>query len=607
MQRKNLTLLVVLLSSLIGVAAGSREGGPLRDLWIHPRGDSYDPQRHYRAPGGELYYSAENDIASGVDSIVVHGGSKPRISAELGPDIWRFVERNSGSLRVYVHYDSDGDGRVDRTVRGRIENDTAIFDSPKLAEADLRHGVWQMGIVYKASTGGVKEFDGRYLASVQSKDAKLVFPRVEELASVDAGPVVAPGLVILKHREGAPLDFADFARRPEAYLADFEPLTREEDADDWTVVEDDGEVEGTLRTHFEREDLFYVRVEGGDELDLEIVWGDMPVREFLETRLAVEPDSDGCYSTLESRVTGDDGSQGPVPHRLLYCPDASLVLFDAPDGYQIFLSAVKGEETLETTEASTSIADNFRLYAKQVYRRSPRTRATGAVLPNIEAGFVDAGHDLWDAGRHLITGEYRTNIHTGQKQYRASPITALPRMIWRLGRLEPLQAVGEIFNGANSAVQIAADGVSAVNNAVVNPLVQGTLGLASPQAADTTGHWFGAASQAWAQNLPLSERSGDALNPFSLWYHNRAFAKTAYTRTDTQLNIDRVLTIANIVALNLIIADSNGSGNNDDKAASTRGRGGRNVNPNPGPPSPTPTPPPPTPTPTPTPPPILCE
>jgi uncharacterized membrane protein YgcG len=599
---KQLALLgstTVVLACLALVATGEKRD-PAPDLWIHPRGDAYDPQRHYKDLAGELYYHAENDIARGLGTVSVHGGSPPRVTADLGADLWEFVERNSGSLRPVLHFDSDGDGRVDRTLRGRIEGRGARFDSPELAEVDWRHGRWQLGIVYRAGTGGLPRLDGRYLASVDSRGAKVEFPRVEELAQVGAGPDA--GLVIFKHREGAPIDLADFARNPARYLADFDELTRAEDADDWSVER----TKGRLRTHFDREDLLLVRTTGEAVLDVE--WGDMPLIAFFEKRLGVRPDADGCYSTLESALVGDDRRHAAVPHRLLYCPEDSLALFDAPDGYQIFLSARVGSEAIERTMAGTSILDNVRLYAREIYQRSPRTRATGTVSGNLRTGFADAGRDVVDMGRHLVTGTWRRNLHTGQMQHRSSALAAVPVFLWKLARLKPVAAAGELFEGVQSGIQVAADGVSAVNNAVVNPLLQTTAGVAvspgvqsgiqvaadgvsavnnavvnpllqttagvavSPGAADTACHWFGALTQAAAQNLPASERASDALNPFSLWFHNRAFSPVAYTRTDTQLNIDRAFTIANIVGLNAILAKG-GGGNSRGSSGGNSGSG----------------------------------
>ena len=140
----------------------------------------------------------------------------------------------------------------------------------------------------------------------------------------------------------------------------------------------------------------------------------------------------------------------------------------------------------------------------------------------------------------------------------------------------------------SSGVQVAADGVSAVNNAVINPLLQTTVGLASPHAADSAGHFTGAVTQAWAQNLPGSERTFDALNPMSLWYHNRAFKPTAYTRTDTQLNIDRIISIANMVGIYGLVTTANGGGGGGGGGNGGGGGGGGA----PGPVSTPPTPPP---------------
>jgi hypothetical protein len=302
----------------------------------------------------------------------------------------------------------------------------------------------------------------------------------------------------------------------------------------------------------------------------------MPLVEFLEERLAVEPTGGGCYSSLDSQLVGSDGVHQPLPHRLLYCPQDSFALFDAPPGYQIFLSAKRGEETLATTQASTSILDNVRLYAREVYPRSPYQRATGSIWGNVRAGFSDAGHDLMDVGRHAVTGTYRTNVHTGQKRYRPSPLTAVPLALWNLVRLQPGEALRDVAVGAFSGVRVAADVVSATTNGVVNPLLQSTVGAGvSPNAADTAGHWFGAFTQAAAKNLPFSERSADALSPVSLWYHNRAFVPSEYTRTDTQLNIDRVMTIANIIATYAIIdhIDDGGGGGGRGDAGGKPGGG----------------------------------
>jgi len=546
-----LSVLTLVLAGLALVAAGEQR--PPDDLWIHPRGERYDPQRHYRDAAGELFYHAENDIQAGLGEVVVRGGPEPSVEAVLGGDLWSFVERNSGFLRPVLHWDSDGDGRIDRSLIGHLEGNRARIDGPALLEVDLREVYWQLGIVYKAGDAGAPGFDGRYLASVDSHSAHIEYPRAQDLADVGEGPPA--GLVILKLRPGARFDFAAFVEDPAPYLGEFDELSRARDADDWTVKGS----RGKLRTHFGEEDFFIARIAGNARLTVE--WGDMPLLEYLERRLQVSSDPDGCYSTLDSQLVGDDGVHHPVPQRVFYCPKESVLAFEAPDGYQIFLTALQRSEVLERTEAAPSIADNLRLYAAQVFRRSPRQRATGSIGGNLVAGFRDAGADAADFGRRAVIGTRRTDVHNGQTLYRTSPLLMVPRFFWQLlGRGAPVAALGEIVVGTQQGVQLAADGVSALNNAVLNPLLQTTVGLASPRAADSTGHWLGAITLAWAKNLPASERAFDALSPVSLWRHNRAFTPSDYTRTDTQLNIDRVLTLANIFGLNAIVANASDGG-----------------------------------------------
>ena len=366
--------------------------------------------------------------------------------------------------------------------------------------------------------------------------------------------------MIFEHREQAPFDLAEMARQPSLYMADFEELTPAPDTDDWSVKK---KSRGKLRTHLDEEELFLVRTRGN--ATLAVSWGDMPLEQFMRERLAVNPDADGCLSTMESDVRGYDNLHLPVPQRILYCPQASMALFDAPPGYQIGLVALQGEHQLERTEASTTILDNLRLYGRQVYPRSPNSRSTGTLAGNLRASFRDSGQDVLDMGRNLVTGTTRQNIHTGQFEKRTSLLLAVPMLAVGVATLEPLKGGHDLFDGIQSGVQVAADAVSATNNAVVNPLLQTTVGLASLSAANNAGHITGAVSQAWAKNLPGSERMMDSLNPFSLWYHNRAFKPTAYTRTDTQLNIDRLISIANIFGV-WALASSGGDGGSDTSA-----------------------------------------
>jgi len=546
-----------------------------RDLWIHPRDENFQADIHYRAPDGEIYYRAENDLGKAIGDITLERGARPSLTVPVGVEIFEKAEATQGTIRAILLWDSDGDGRVDRSSRGRIEGDSAIFDDPALADVNLELTYWQFGVKYIAGFSGDQTLADRYLASVDSDEANVVYVRDEEeviepVAQVDSAPAPPPGLVIMKHREGEAFDFAQFVENPSLYTEDFDRLSRGEDGDDWTASAESPD--GTLLTHFAKEDLFIVRTEGGATLGVE--WGDMPLIQFFRDFLAVEADSEGCYNTLDTQLLNHDGSPTVVPNRLYYCPQDDVALFDIPDGYEIGLTAFVDGAQLEHTAAGNTIADNFRLYAQEVYRRSPRTRSTGSVSGNIGAGLRDAGEDLKDTFRYAITGTRPANIHTGQTAYHASTVTAVPRALVNLARLDPLGAVGEIFTGVESTAAIATSAVSAVNNAALNPLVQATVGnFSSPEAADTTQHWMGAVTSSFADNLPGSHRSDDALDPFAAWEHNRGFAPTRYTRTDTELNIDRVVTLIDAAVLIAITRDDDDSdggpadndANNDDQ------------------------------------------
>jgi len=540
-----------------------------RDLWVHPREDTYDPARHYKDAAGELFYKHEREIVDALGDISVDRAGRPLISVEVGPSLLAFAEEHGGSLVPVILFDSDDDEKIDRTVRGRMEGSGALFDSPRLQEFSIRYGEWQLGIRFAAGPDGDAELDGRYLASVDSDHAQVAYRRLDELAPVGAPSAVA-GLVILKHREGAPFDFAKFVENPALYSEDFVPLTREEDEDDWTV---DGN-EGRLVTHLDGEDLLLVRTEGGPSLD--VLWADMPLVAFLEDELYVGADTDGCYSSLRTELANENGSSVAVPHRLLYCPDDSVALFDAPPGYQIDLMAMLAEEVVEETEASTSIRDNARLYMREINPRSPSSRSTGSVFGNVRAGFRDAGANLTDALRHTFTGTRPTNIHTGQQHYRPSPVVAVPRTLVSLATLRPLDALGELAEGVNSAVLAAASVVGAVDSAVVNPTLQLTVGVASTQAADQSGDFIGTVAQALAKNFPGGERSLDAVNPFAAWNHDRAFAPIDYTRTDTQLNFDRAATTIDVMAIRAVERhnDDSSSGNGKNKNGDQGQNGG---------------------------------
>ena len=238
---------------------------------------------------------------------------------------------------------------------------------------------------------------------------------------------------------------------------------------------------------------------------------------------------------------------------MLFCPDDSVALIDVPAGYEIGLEAWRSGALVERTEASTSVGDNFRLYVREVFKRNPRSRSTGTVTGNMAAGFRDSGGDLADAFRYGVTGTHRSSIHTGETGYRASPVTMVPRALRAVILGSPLLALNEIFTGVDSTIQMAASTVSAVHNAAINPALQATVGnVASPEAADTGSEYLGAFTQAAVKNLPFGERSLDAVSPIALVRHDRAFATRDYTRTDTQLNIDRVMTAADIGVIRAI-------------------------------------------------------
>jgi hypothetical protein len=134
--------------------------------------------------------------------------------------------------------------------------------------------------------------------------------------------------------------------------------------------------------------------------------------------------------------------------------------------------------------------------------------------------------------------------------------------------------VGTLFTGAESAVAAGADVVSALNNAAVSPAFQLTVGLASLGAANVATDTVGTTAQMVMKNLPLGERSNGVIDPRGTWYHNRAFEPPRYTRTDTQLNADRAMTIIDLAAINAIHLHN--SDNNGHAAGDGNGNGGGN-------------------------------
>lgn len=540
------------------------------DPWVHPRRESYQAGRHYKDDTGELFYLEENDIGMPGAKVSIEVGETTSVSVPLNRGLFQLADRTRGSLVPILLYDGNGDGRVDRGVFGRIEARALRFDAVELSRVDFSSTYWQIGVRYAAGTTGSSDLDGRYLASFDSNgtafsihDATARAPEPVEPEPVAQTPAPAPvykadfedGLVIFKHRESDPFDFADFVENPARYVEGFDALTRKADGDDWTVDDQTGE----LRTHFADEDLFMVRTEG--DFDLALRWGDMGIEEFLRNVLHVSPNGGGCYSTLHSELTHADGTNVALPHRLLFCPELNIALFDVPDGYEIEVLALRRDgEIYESTVGGTSISDNVRLYMDEVNPRHASARATGSVSSNIGAGFRDAGGSLRDAGLHLFTGTDERNIHTGQIAYRPSPITAVPRAVLRLATGHPLLAFGQLIQGAESTIQVGADLVAAVDAAILNPAIQTSIGLtASPERADRVDDYVGAFLQAAVKNLPFGERSIGMLDLRSSWYHDRGWEPSRWTRTDTQLNIDRAFTLFDSTGASAIANHNSGS------------------------------------------------
>lgn len=544
---------VFLFGSIFGPVL-SNASGP-KDLWVHPRGDTYDAAKHYRDDTGELYYLEENDIEDALGRIELGVVSAPWVQVEIGFDLLKKAAQTKGRLLPVLHYDSDGDRKVDRSVIGHVRSNYAVYDAEELRSLDLRSIYWQLGIRYVAGQSGDASLNRRYLASVDSDDARIAWIP-GQTPDVAAGPV--EGLVILKHRADRPFDLVDFIDHPERYLEDFDLLTRRDDADDWTV-DDAG---NRVSSHYGEEDFYLVRTTHG--LDLDVVWGDEKFDTYLRDELQVVENEGECLASVNSQLRNHDGSVTQVPNRLLYCPGADAALFDAPDGYEIGLAARRGDQDVERSEISTSVADNFKLYADQVHPRRAGIRDTGTLRGNMGAGWTDAGDDLRDAGRHAFTGSYPYNIHTGQSAYRPSLITGPTLAVWSLAKLEPLDAWDNLTGGLGSGIESLADVTSAFHNGIANPMLQSTVGLASVEAANNSADAIGTVVLAAARNLPLGERSVDSVNPMAFIHHDRAYAAPYYTRTDTQLNIDRLASAIDAVSLGAVrrhnLRSSNGGG-----------------------------------------------
>ena len=131
---------------IVSVIALGREGPSEQDFWVHPRGEAFDPELHYKAGSGEIFYKAENDIERAIGGVIIDHSRGPRITVDLGADLFSVPAHSQGSLRPVLLYDSSGDGVVDRSLRGRIEGAQAVFDDPQLSEIEHGRTYWQIGI-----------------------------------------------------------------------------------------------------------------------------------------------------------------------------------------------------------------------------------------------------------------------------------------------------------------------------------------------------------------------------------------------------------------------------------------------------------------------------
>ncbi|MFQ5696787.1 MAG: hypothetical protein ACE5IL_00695 [Myxococcota bacterium] len=362
----------------------------------------------------------------------------------------------------------------------------------------------------------------------------------ESLPGVSAAPGEArpTALALWRQRDAESFDRSDFLEHPLRYAESFERLTEAPDPDPWTQHG----MEGSLRTRPGRRNLFLARARRGR---LEVALGDLGATRWLDSVFGARADDDGCWQTPE-------GARA----MLLYCPALDVAMVQVPDGYEVALSA--GGDTPETRERvhlSGTVLDNVNLYVREVYPRHPSARATGSVWGNIRAGLSDARRDGVDAVRHLALGTSEVHMHTGVRRPRPSVLAGLPRTLAMAMTGDVFAALSEARQTGEGAVQVAADLVSAVDNALLTPILQ--LALATDpgaRSADTIGDWLGALMQSAVKNLPLGERSNGVIDLRDSWFHDRGWEPARYTRTDTQLFIDRAMTVLEFGAVRTAFA-----------------------------------------------------
>ena len=237
---------------------------------------------------------------------------------------------------------------------------------------------------------------------------------------------------------------------------------------------------------------------------LGVVWGDMPLEQYLRERLARHARRRTAASAAwRASCRATTARTRPCRTASSYCPQASMARLRRASGLPDRALGHAGRDSRSRSRRRAPRSSTTCASTAGRSTRAARTRAAPARLAgNLRASFADSGQDVLDMGRHLVTGTTRENIHTGQLEKRTSLLAAVPMLVVGVARLEPLQGGKDFIEGIQSGVQVAADAVSATNNAVINPLLQVTVGVASPEAADDAGHFTGAVTQAWAQESP---------------------------------------------------------------------------------------------------------
>ena len=425
------------------------------------------------------------------------------------------------------------------------------------------------------------------------------------------------GLVILKHREGAALDFAAFSTRTRTpFLGDFDELTRREGR---RRLDHQGPARGSLRTHFDRAGLLH-RPRRRQRAARHRV-GRRPPRPS-SSRSATCSSSrgpDGCYNSLDSRVVGDRrrAAGAAQPHPLL------------PRGERRRLRRARRLPDLPLRPARLRGGGDHGGEHLRARQRAPLRRrdlaaepeapaATGTIGGNVVAGFAAAGDDVARHGPPALRDRHRAHRPAHRADAEAHFHAALAHRGWAMRRLastgQPVEAFGEILVGAFSAVHGGRRRRERRSpTRCVNPLLQSTVGLASTGGRGQHGALGGRLHPGRGPEPALLRALGGRLQP------DRRLAaqpglrdRSGYTRTDTQLNIDRVMTLANIFAIRAIVLSSGngaeatvGAGGNAGTGDTPRGGGGGGglcAEPPPVPPPPSPpvvaTPPPGRPTPT---------